>query len=161
MAMNGRSVPTQWQNAPGSELTIYCDGRYRHYHNGTKGTWAFVVEDREGGVRDTGRGFCTNGVGVTGIVAEYEAVIKGLGWAITNAEGASVEVCTNLELIEQQVSGSWEVKTAKLLPLRAEVRALLEQANATLRWISKKQNKLAHKLSLSAYRVEGEGVSTL
>lgn len=161
MANDGRSVSSPRRNANVPELTIYCDGRCKRYQDGPKGAWAFVVEDREGKLKDERRGFCENGLGVTNIVAEYKAVIEGLRWAIANAKGRSVEVCTNLELIELQVSGSCRVKTVKLLPLRDEVRALLEQANAPLHWIPKKQNKLAHKLSLSTYRVEGEGIAAL
>jgi ribonuclease HI len=140
------------QNSSAPKLIIYCDGRCKRYNDGPKGSWAFVVEDAEGSTEDENFGFCKSGPGVTNIVAEYQAVIEALRWVAANAQGRPVEVRTNLELIEQQVNGERKVKTAKLLPLRDEVRALLAETNATLRWIPKEQNKRADKLSRDAYR---------
>ncbi|HEX8633322.1 MAG TPA: reverse transcriptase-like protein [Pyrinomonadaceae bacterium] len=158
MANIGRIVSNAQQNITGSKLTIYCNGRF-NYHQAGLGVWAFIVKDRKGSIRAEGCGFCDNRIDVSHIDAEYRAVIEGLHWAIANAKGASVEVCTSLELIEKQVSGSWKVKKVKLLPLCNEIKTLLEKANATLRWIPIHQNRLAHLLSLGANCIEREGVA--
>ncbi len=161
MSNDGRSVFTPQSDLNKPELKIYCDGRCRRHNNVPMAAWAFCVKDAKGNVKIERKGGYENRKDITHIDAEYQAVIEGLRWAVAHADGASIEVCTNLELIEQQVSGKWKINEAKLLPLCNEVRDILQKTNGTLRWIPKKRNKHAHRLSRSAYRVGRKGEAAL
>jgi len=61
----------------------------------------------------------------TNNVAEYQAVIRALGLA-TELGAGEVHLMLDSKLIVEQVHGRWKVKDAKLKPLHAEVRRLLQ-----------------------------------
>jgi ribonuclease H / adenosylcobalamin/alpha-ribazole phosphatase len=94
----------------------------------------------------------------TNNVAEYMGVVRAL--ALAEELGArEVELLLDSKLIVEQACGRWRVKDAKLIPLHAEVRALLRRFD---RWsaahVPRAQNKQADALCNEAIdRVQAGG----
>ena len=79
----------------------------------------------------------------TNNVAEYTAVVRALRLAAELGAG-EVHLLLDSKLIVEQVHGRWKVKDAKLKPLHAEVRQLLQGfARWTAVHVPRAQNKAA------------------
>jgi probable phosphoglycerate mutase len=82
----------------------------------------------------------------TNNVAEYTGVVRALTLA-AELGAVEVEMLLDSKLIVEQVNGRWKVKDAKMIPLHAEVRALL---SSFARWsavhVPRAQNKQADAL---------------
>jgi ribonuclease HI len=82
----------------------------------------------------------------TNNVAEYTAVLRALNLAL-ELRARQVDLLLDSKLIVEQVNGRWKVKDAKLIPLHAEVKALLSRF---ARWgaihVPRSQNKQADAL---------------
>ena len=92
---------------------------------------------------------------VTNNVGEYRAVLWALlkvkNWKkVKNWEGEDAEILTDSQLVVEQVAGNWMCRKSHLLPLRDEVRRLLEETGATLAWVPRATN-------LAGLVLEGKG----
>ena len=83
----------------------------------------------------------------TNNVAEYQALLHGLRWAL--ASGASrVEVFSDSELLVRQLVGRYKVKNAGLLPLHREAQGLLARfESARLSHVPRERNREADALA--------------
>jgi ribonuclease HI len=83
----------------------------------------------------------------TNNVAEYQALIHGLRWAL--ARGARrVRVLSDSELVVRQMSGAYRVKHADMVPLHREATALLRRfERAALEHVRREANKDADRLA--------------
>jgi ribonuclease HI len=123
------------QNGAGGLLEIYSDGASR----GNPGPAGVGGMARDSHGRPVARIFEYLGE-TTNNVAEYHALIcileevKDLGYA-------RVRISTDSELVANQVSGGFKVKSAALRPLVARVRALLEPySRVEVRHIPREKN---------------------
>jgi probable phosphoglycerate mutase len=94
----------------------------------------------------------------TNNVAEYTGVVRAL--ALAHELGArEVDMLLDSKLIVEQVNGRWRVKDAKLIPIHAEVRALLGRfARWSATHVPRAQNKQADTLCNEAIdRVQAGG----
>jgi len=118
-------------------LEIYCDG------SGTGG-YGWTAQSASGNIIKEHWGKIQGDT--TNNVAEYEAVISALKWALENTVG-NVFVYTDSLLVVSQVSGTWRCKKPHLQPLLKQARELMARTDAKLAWIPRKQNKRADELS--------------
>lgn len=83
----------------------------------------------------------------TNNVAEYQALLHGLRWAL--ARGARrVEVFSDSELLVRQVEGRYKVKNAGLLPLHREARLLFARfERARIAHVPRERNREADALA--------------
>jgi len=86
----------------------------------------------------------------TNNIAEYEAVVAGLGLAL--AMGAtSATVHGDSQLVLRQLAGEYKVSAPALRRLHAQARALMAEIGAVrLEWIPRAQNAEADALSKAA-----------
>jgi hypothetical protein len=86
-------------------------------------------------------------------VAEYQAVIQALTWAV--AQGLQgVAVFTDSQLVVKQVKGEYGCKAEHLAPLITEVRRLLRHLRGRIEWLERKNNHAADhqtRIALSEY----------
>jgi ribonuclease HI len=109
-------------------MKIYCDSSLKEV------CLVVVLDDGSRQIyREAYRHAVTNNVG------EYRAVI----WALTKAKicrWKDVEILTDSQLVVEQVNGAWMCRKAHLKPLLQQVRELLGQTVATLRWVPREEN---------------------
>ena len=93
-------------------------------------------------IEDTGNG--------TNNIAEYKALIYAL--AIAQHLEDDVVIKSDSKLVVEQVNGNWKVKDPKLIPLRKDVRVLIDMrkqlfnVSTTLQWIPREENLAGHML---------------
>lgn len=106
--------------------------------------WGLQLEDAEGRVLVRAWGYLGE---TTNNVAEYRALIAALQESI--ARGATeLEVRTDSELIQRQVTGVYKVRQAHLAPLVAEVRALSARvATVRILHVPRAENREADALA--------------
>ena len=66
---------------------------------------------------------------------EYEALLKALEEAKQGDE-----ICTDSQLIERQISGSYKVRAENLFPLFMKAKKLIGEKKVILKWIPREQN---------------------
>lgn len=125
------------------ELVIYCDGASRG--NPGRAAGAFVVFDKKGKV--VGRGGKTIGV-ATNNIAEYKALIFALEWLKDFSKGIRVaNVFFNLDsqLVVNQLTGKFKIKSRHLLPLILKIKELEKDFSGRLVYksIPRAKNKIA------------------
>ena len=126
-------APTEW--------TLRCDGGARG--NPGPGALAYVLADPSGAeVESRGEHLGT----VTNNVAEYRALIAGLGAAARRGV-QRLTVCMDSELVVRQMSGEYRVKNAGLKPLHAAAaRAALEFERVRYVAVPREENARADRL---------------
>jgi len=123
-------------------LVLHVDGASR----GNPGQAAFGVHvsspDGETVAELCGRlGTATNNV------AEYQALVHGLRWALRHG-AREVEVLSDSELMVRQMAGRYRVKNPGLLPLFEEAMSLLQRFERTqIRHVRREQNREADALA--------------
>ena len=98
------------------KVSIYCDGLCEPNPGGLA-TYGFVIgeQQEEAGWREIhrGKGIAAQGQGATNNVAEYTAAIQALRWlADEHHTGVSVALYSDSQLLVNQLSGKWRVKSA-------------------------------------------------
>jgi ribonuclease HI len=93
----------------------------------------------------------------TNNVAEYQALLHGLRWAI--GRGARrVEVFSDSELLVRQLSGRYRVKNAGLVPLHREAAGLLARfESARVVHVPRERNREADALANRAVDEKAAG----
>ena len=94
----------------------------------------------------------------TNNVAEYQALLHGLRFALARGAG-SVEVCSDSELLVRQLEGRYRVKNPGLLPLHREAQSLLARfTKATVAHVPRERNREADALANRAVDERGSNV---
>jgi ribonuclease HI len=136
-----------------TKVRIYCDGLCEPNPGGLA-TYGFVIEE-EASWREIHRakGIAARGQGATNNVAEYIAAIRALRWlADEHHTGVSVALYSDSQLLVNQLSGKWRVKSAQIRPLWSEACDLLEKfVDSRAVWVPREQNELADYLSVEVY----------
>jgi ribonuclease HI len=123
------------------KLIVHVDGGAR----GNPGPAAIgvVVSDSDGNLIDE----LGEPIGpATNNVAEYRAVLRGIGWA--RGLGADeVEIVNDSELVARQLTGAYKVKHPSMRPLHSEATAALGAFERwSIRTVPREQNARADEL---------------
>jgi ribonuclease HI len=134
-------------------LHLHVDGASR----GNPGEAGFGVHvtDEEGSEVASLYGYLGR---ATNNVAEYQALLHGLRWAL--ARGTSrVEVFSDSELLVRQLAGRYRVKSGLLQPLHREARGLLARfERARISHVPRERNRDADALANRAVDERGSNV---
>lgn len=83
----------------------------------------------------------------TNNVAEYQALLHALRWALAHGE-RRVRIFSDSELMVRQLEGTYRVKHPGLLPLFQEAKGLLARfQEAPIRHVPREQNQEADRLA--------------
>lgn len=135
-------------------IEVYFDGLCQPINPGGISCYAFIVK-RDGmtvyseyGV--AGEPFSENS---TNNVAEYTALAKALQWLLANNYSSQkVEVKTDSQLVANQLTGDYKVKSRRIMSLYKEVLFLKNKfQDIQIKWISRDKNREADKLTNIAY----------
>ena len=86
----------------------------------------------------------------TNNIAEYNALLAALRWAIDHGLGA-LRVRSDSELLVRQMNGEYKVRNSGLLPLHQEARALARRiGQVTFEHVRRELNKDADRLANEA-----------
>jgi len=128
-----------------SPLLIHIDGASR----GNPGEAGFGIDVRTEDGSSQAQLFGYLGR-ATNNVAEYEALVQALQWAL--ARGATaVRVFSDSELVVRQVNGQYKVKHPSMIPLHRQASELLRRfASASITHVRREQNREADRLANQA-----------
>lgn len=127
------------------KLIIHTDGAARG-NPGRAGVGAVIFD---------GRGKIINKISeyigeTTNNVAEYKALILALVES-EQYKAPDIEVCSDSQLLVQQITGEYKVKNPVLKPLVVKVKKLLSKYDKkSIKYISREQNAGADKLANEA-----------
>ena len=134
-------------------IVLECDGACGPRNPGGCGTWGWVAY--EAGLIPTAEAYGFGALGkspeMSNSIAEYQAVISALEWALANGR-IGVLVRSDSQLVVNQVNGQWRCNKPHLQELRDRVQCLLEETDARIQWVPRERNEAADKLSRKAYR---------
>ncbi|MCX6344004.1 MAG: ribonuclease HI family protein [Armatimonadetes bacterium] len=125
-----------------SKYIIYTDGASKG-NPGDAGIGVIISTDDGKPVREIADyiGKTTNNV------AEYKALIRGLQECLELGAN-EIEICTDSELLERQITGIYKVKSENLKPLYAEVMSILKHfKRVSISHILREFNKRADQLA--------------
>ena len=133
-------------NVAGQQLVIYCDGAaYDNPHG--HGGWGLVAY-RLACKHKRKERLVTQAHGplpkpTTNNEAEYAAVTAALRW-LTKVKGtpASVLICSDSDLVVNQINGEWNCNADNLRPLLLRCKSLLSGLpfSATMEWVPREVN---------------------
>ncbi|PIR98948.1 ribonuclease H [Candidatus Collierbacteria bacterium CG10_big_fil_rev_8_21_14_0_10_44_9] len=108
-----------------TKLLLHTDGGSRG--NPGPAAYGYVIQDVS-----SGAGIilekCGNYLGITtNNIAEYEGLIAGIKWVVTNHPKSELVIKMDSLLIVNQIKGVFKVKNSGLIPKYREVRGLLAQ----------------------------------
>ena len=108
-----------------TKLLLHTDGGSRG--NPGPAAYGYVIQDVS-----SGAGIilekCGNYLGITtNNIAEYEGLIAGIKWVMTNHPKSELVIKMDSLLIVNQIKGVFKVKNSGLIPKYREVRGLLAQ----------------------------------
>ncbi|MDR0504477.1 MAG: reverse transcriptase-like protein [Bifidobacteriaceae bacterium] len=127
-------------------LVIEADGGSR----GNPGPAAYGVVIKE---RSTMRVRAAFGdyIGIaTNNVAEYSGLLAGVQAALTLRPDASLDIRLDSQLVIEQMTGGWKIKSPSLRVLATQVSAALEGVTASFRWVPRAANTRADALANQA-----------
>ena len=123
-------------------LRLHVDGASRG--NPGEAGFGIHVTDPEGGEVAALFGYLGQ---ATNNVAEYQALLHGLRFALANG-ATSVEVFSDSELLVRQLEGRYRVKNAGLQPLFREAQSLLARfSRARVSHVPRERNREADALA--------------
>ena len=135
-------------------IDVYFDGLCQPINPGGISCYAFVVK--------SGGRLLHSDYGVAGEpfsdestnnVAEYMALIKALQWLLENNLGrAKVEIKSDSQLIVNQLTGDYKVKSKRIISLYKQVLLLKSKfQDIQIKWIPREKNREADGLTNKAY----------
>ena len=135
-------------------IEVYFDGLCQPINPGGISCYAFVVK--------SGGRLLHSDYGVAGEpfsdestnnVAEYTAFIKALQWLLENNLGrAKVEIKRDSQLIVNQLTGDYKVKSKRIISLYKQVLLLKSKfQDIQIKWIPREKNREADGLTNKAY----------
>jgi ribonuclease HI len=121
---------------------LYTDGGARG-NPGPAGIGVVLRGESDDVIDEFGRG-----IGIaTNNVAEYEAVIAGLGRALERGV-TNVELRIDSELVASQLEGRWKIKNDRLRALAVTARSLMNRFDSvTVAYVPREQNADADRLA--------------
>lgn len=132
-------------------IRLYADGLCEPKNPGGWACWGWVALDDRGCIVASGRGTLGRGRRMSNNLAEYEAAIQALTWAVQKRlRGIVLHV--DSQLIANQVAGLWGCYADHLRPLRDKVRHLLAAVDGRIQWVPRERNQLADAESRRAYK---------
>lgn len=145
---------------PTTTIALYTDGLCEPRNPGGYACWAWVALSPAGAQLKSAHGCLGHGPGMTNNLAEYEAVLQALRYAVTRRSllkerGLSLELRADSQLVVRQIAGEYRTNKAELVPLRDEARSLLDQLNVwhptQIVWVPREHNTVADGLTRRAY----------
>ena len=134
--------------------TLHFDGLYEpRYRPDGIATYGFVVRHGDEVVHEEGGLVLPPGEGGSANVAEFAALVHGLGWFRgRDLGGCPLHVVGDSRLVVETVNGTWKLSSERLLPLRDLARSLVEEVRpASLVKVPRDQNAAADALTRRAY----------
>ncbi|OGR25929.1 MAG: hypothetical protein A2139_14240 [Desulfobacca sp. RBG_16_60_12] len=138
-------------------MTLYADGLNEPRNPGGYACYGWLALDENGRRIAEGQGCLGHGPGTTNNIAEYRAAIEALKWAASQGI-MGVDLLADSKLVVNQANGAWACRAPHLFDLLVELRTLMAQTNAKLRWIPREENEEADRLSRKAYAAARKGV---
>jgi len=130
---------------PSSPIFIYIDGASRG--NPGEAGFGIHVQDAEGREIAGLYGYLGR---ASNNVAEYQALIHALRWAVERGE-RQLRLFSDSELVVRQIEGRYKVKHPDMIPLHREAASLLRRfESASLSHVRREQNKDADRLANEA-----------
>lgn len=134
-------------------VVVNCDGLCEPRNPGGTACFGWVAyEDGEKIAEDCG--VACSGPEATNNVAEYTAVIKALEWLLESGYSKEkIEVRSDSQLCIYQITGTYEVRSPRILPLWEKVFRLARKfRDLRFRWVPRERNAEADVLSRKAYK---------
>ena len=141
-------------------LYLNFDGLCEPKNPGGVATYGFVVRDENGKIVCEGKGVVGAGFmgdDVTNNVAEYTALIKALECLREKGIKDKVIIMGDSQLVIRQLKGEYKVRSERIKPLYRRARELLKGIEYELRWVPRRLNEYADRLSREAFREFVEG----
>ena len=135
-------------------IEVYFDGLCQPINPGGISCYAFVVKS------DGGTIYSDYGIAVepfskdsTNNVAEYTALVKALQWLLENNLSATkVEIKSDSQLIVNQLTGDYKVKSKRIMSLYKQVLLLKSKfQDIHIKWVPREKNREADRLTNKAY----------
>ena len=131
-------------------ITVYFDGLcYPKNPCGVAAYGYLIYEDGE--LLHKGFGAVGEGPGMTNNVAEYEGLLAALFWIKDNGLNGKVVVRGDSQLVINQISGRWQVKSGTSSKYVPEIKEMMNGMDVVLEWIPREKNGEADELSRLAY----------
>ena len=135
-------------------IVVYFDGLCEPKNPGGVATYGFVAT-QDGKKIYEGRGLACKPYdpAATNNVAEYTGVVKALEWLVDQGRTKEpVIVRGDSQLVINQATGAWKVKSPSIASLNARVRELFFKfSSLTFEWVPREQNREADALTNLAY----------
>jgi ribonuclease HI len=135
-------------------IEVYFDGLCQPINPGGISCYAFLV--KSGGrtiYSDYGIAVEPFSQDSTNNVAEYTALIKALQWLLEKNLGTTkVEVKSDSQLIVNQLTGDYKVKSKRIVSLYKQVLLLKRKfQDIEIKWVPREENREADRLTNKAY----------
>jgi len=135
-------------------IEVYFDGLCQPINPGGISCYAFLV--RSGGrtiYSDYGIAVEPFSQDSTNNVAEYTALVKALQWLLEKNLGSTkVEIKSDSQLIVNQLTGDYKVKSKRIMSLYKQVLLLKSKfQDIQIKWIPREKNREADRLTNKAY----------
>ncbi len=118
-------------------------------------TYGYLITSDEGIELARGCGVVGEGEGMTNNVGEYFALLKGLERAMLIAPEGSLPqflVRGDSQLVINQMSGKWHIKSEMLGAIAIEIRELAKGAEIKYEWVPRERNAAADSMANEAYQ---------
>jgi len=129
-----------------NELVLFCDGACRGNPGPSSAGAALFLKNESDPIETISKalGHATNNE------AEYNSLILGLE-AAKKAEGSSIKIFMDSELVVKQIRGQYKVKKEHLRPLHSRAKKLLDSFPSwEINHIERAKNSLADSLANKA-----------
>ena len=135
-------------------IEVYFDGLCQPINPGGISCYAFLV--KSGGrtiYSDYGIAVEPFSQDSTNNVAEYTALVKALQWLLEKNLGTTkVEVKSDSQLIVNQLTGDYKVKSKRIVSLYKQVLLLKRKfQDIEIKWVPREENREADRLTNKAY----------
>ncbi len=135
-------------------IEVYFDGLCQPINPGGISCYAFVVKsDGRTIYSDYGIAVEPFSKDSTNNVAEYTALVKALEWLLeNNLSSTKVEIKSDSQLIVNQLTGDYKVKSKRIISLYKQVLLLKgEFQDIQIKWVPREKNREADRLTNKAY----------
>ena len=135
-------------------IEVYFDGLCQPINPGGISCYAFLVKS---GGRTI---YVDYGIAVepfsqdsTNNVAEYTALVKALQWLLEHNLGSTkIEIKSDSQLIVNQLTGNYKVKSKRIMSLYKQVLLLKSKfQDIEIKWVPREKNREAERLTNKAY----------
>ena len=135
-------------------IEVYFDGLCQPINPGGISCYAFIVKSDERIIHsDYGVAAKPFSEESTNNVAEYTALAKALQWLLANNFNSNkVEIKSDSQLIVNQLTGDYKVKSKRIVSLYKQVLLLKRKfQDIEIKWVPREENREADRLTNKAY----------